>query len=40
MQDTCTRVIQKFRDLVDNELYAYNKHSRSNNINGYGGKTH
>jgi hypothetical protein len=30
---------QKFPDWVDNEIYAYkNKHSLSNNTNGYGGK--
>jgi len=36
-----TRVIQKFPDWVDNEIYAYkNKHSLRGNTNVYGSKTH
>jgi hypothetical protein len=36
-----TRVIQKFPDLINNEIYAYNnKHSLRSNTKGYGGKTH
>jgi hypothetical protein len=32
--------IQKFPDWVDNEIYAYNKHSLRSNTKGYGGKAH
>jgi len=32
--------IQKFPDWVDNEIYAYKKHSLRSNENGYGSKTH
>jgi len=33
--------IQKFPDLVYNEVYAYkSKHSLRSNAKGYGGKTH
>jgi len=33
--------IQKFPDLVDNKIYAYNnKHSLRSNKKGYGGTTY